>query len=72
MLEDKSGNYPHVFVTTSHNCCFESSGTVLLGELAVIITIIRNRMREEKFRDKDIFPVRLPSHSIVILSNITN
>lgn len=59
MLEDKSGDRPHVLITTAHNCTLKSPDTVLLGELAAMITILRNRMRQEGFRDETVFPVRL-------------
>ncbi len=59
MLEDKSGDHPHVLITTAHNCRLESPDAILLGELAAMITILRNRMRQECFRDETVFPVSL-------------
>ena len=47
MLEDRSGEYPHVILGTCHDCNLESPDTILLGELGGIVTIIRNRMRQE-------------------------
>jgi hypothetical protein len=59
MLEDKSGDYPHVLLATAHDCRLESPDTILLGELAAMITIIRSRMRQKGFRDETVFPIRL-------------
>ena len=57
MLEDRSGDYPHVLMLSAHDCKLECPDTMLLGELAAIISTIRNRMRQDKFRDETVLPV---------------
>lgn len=41
----------------SHDCTVKSSNTVPLGELGGIITVIRNRLREQDFKSHNVFPV---------------
>lgn len=57
---------------TTHNCTSDSPGTVVLGELAVMITLIRNRMRQTSARYVAVFPVKLCCYPRVALSDIAN
>lgn len=62
ILEDESGDYPHVTVVTCVDCVVDSPDTVLLAELSVILSIIRNRMRQEGFNKKAVYPVCVELH----------
>lgn len=71
MLKDRNGTYPHIAVVTCVDCVVESSDTVLFGELSVILSIIRNRMRQEGFNDKAIYPVWLNSFLTIQITSLT-
>ncbi|ODM15792.1 hypothetical protein SI65_08632 [Aspergillus cristatus] len=73
ILEDKSGKYPHITVVTCVDCVVDSPDTVLLAELSVILSIIRNRMRQEGFDNEPVYTILMlsfmgPQHGRIIHS----
>lgn len=60
MFEYK-GHHPHIILLIAMDAVgADTDGSVSVGELAPIITAIRNRMNQKEFKDEVVFPVSPP------------